>query len=91
MNEYEIERSRWINDRQAKLAEAARTKQEPGLWDRLAEYPGDFSLGYQANKKDPGSQLPLSNPTLERLDKSYKDALREAVKSGQVPSGWAGF
>lgn len=79
----------WKADRNEDLKAAAKSRSEPSLWSRLGQYPEDFALGMEANKKDANYSLPLSNPTLERLDKSYQKALEKAIRSGQAPSGWS--
>jgi hypothetical protein len=91
MDSYYQALANWKRDREQDLEYAAKNKEEPGIWSRLGQYPEDFALGMEANKRDASYSLPLSNPTLERLDQKYQQALKKAMQSGRVPSGWSGI
>lgn len=89
MDSYAVALDNWKKDRQKDLESAAKNREEPGIWSRLGQYPEDFALGMEANKRDANYSLPLSNPTLERLDQQYQKALQRAIQSGRIPSGWS--
>jgi hypothetical protein len=78
----------WINDRSKDLQSAAKGT-GPSIWDRLGQYPEDWSLGsamYDINSG--GASTPLNHPGLEALDQRYQKALETAKRTGKVPSGW---